>query len=222
MKDRAKYIQSYGRRRTRGLSDKQKHNLTELYGLYGISITEQLNILKELQTDDIIIEIGFGRAEHLINNAMLKPSIGFIGCDPFENGVANALSLIHNNQLQNVKIFNGDARLLLDALQDKIIRRFYVLFPDPWTKARHHKRRILSVDFLLTLQKKLKHHGDIVIATDCKDYMISIIENLKKLEGLSYSDDFSELIKKPSCFLDTKYQQKALSQNKDCYYLRVY
>ncbi len=233
-------IQSYGRKRARGLSASQKASLRDLYKVYGIQLPESLhkesfpkNIdsVSENQINpqsffsnnlkNIIFEIGFGHGEHLINNASQKTGYGFIGCEPFENGVANVLKKISENQLENVKVYKGDARFLLDLFVDESICRFYVLFPDPWTKKRHYKRRLLSEDFIKTMRKKLAYGGDIVIATDSESYMSYILENIQKNPEIElFNSAFSYLSQKPSCFLSTRYEQKALSKGKGTYYLR--
>lgn len=238
--EKTRVIQSYGRKRTRGLSLSQKASLRDLYKIYGIQLPESLHNEFFLENIDsavknlinpqsffsnnlknIIFEIGFGHGEHLINNAVQKTSYGFIGCEPFENGIANALKKIAEKQLENIRVYNGDARFLLDLLIDDSICRFYVLFPDPWTKKKHYKRRLLSEEFITTMRKKLIAGGDIVIATDSESYMSYILENVQKNPEIElFSDDFSYLSQKPSCFLSTRYEQKALSKGKKAYYLR--
>ncbi len=217
-------IQTYGRKRARGLSDSQKKDLENLYTLYGISVPSYIihpSVFFEKSFQGFYVEIGFGRGEHLIENAINHPEIGFIGCEPFENGVAAALREVEIHQLKNVKIFKGDARLLLEKLEQHTINRFYVLFPDPWTKKRHHKRRILSVEFIKKLCEKCTEvDGELIAATDSEDYMLNILDNLDDL-NISHSSDLNELSHKPKWFLQTRYEQKALSQGKSCYYLKV-
>lgn len=218
-------IRSYGRKRSRGLSESQKTSLSDLYELYGIQLHEQPVVPQDFfdgKFKDVFIEIGFGGGEHLINNAIQKYDYGFIGCEPFENGVANALKKIHENNLKNVRIYNGDARVLLGLFPENSINRFYVLFPDPWTKQKHHKRRLLSEEFIGIMQEKLVNRGDIIIATDSESYMVNILDNIQKNPKLElFSTDFEYLSKKPSCLLSTRYEQKAISKGKKAYYLRV-
>ncbi len=219
-----KLIQSYGRKRAQGLSVSQKNDLITLYNLYGIYIPDiefHPNSLFKKNFPSINMEIGFGRGEHLIESAIANPNEGFIGCEPFENGVVNTLREIHNNKLENIKIFNGDARLLLEKLQDNTINKFYILFPDPWPKKRHYKRRILSNEFIKTLQKKgILPSTELYFATDCVDYIQYVLKNLKTLNILC-NNDITEFSNKPNWFTRTRYEQKALSQGKTCYYLNV-
>jgi tRNA (guanine-N7-)-methyltransferase len=218
-------IPSYGRRRSHGLSDTQKRNLVTLSELYGICLLDEIIHPQELfsnRFDKIIAEIGFGNGEHLINQAILKPNIGFIGCDPFENGVANALKLIQTHDLENVKIFNGDARFLAEKLQESSLSRLYVLFPDPWRKKKHHKRRLLTSEFISLLLSKMTGDGVLTVATDHEDYMLNILENLKNIPNALYCNEINRLFQKPACLLTTKYEQKAIALKKKNYYLRIY
>lgn len=219
-----KIIQSFGRRRARGLSETQKTNLVTLYDKYGISLP-----CSEVRPQDyfdrsfenVVVEIGFGRGEHLIQNALNNPNTAFIGCEPFENGVASALKAIVDNQLENIRVYKGDARLLLDFFPARSLQKLFVLFPDPWTKKKHHKRRLLSTEFLRAMTFKLQKNGEIIIATDCGDYMTNVLDNLKAVPSVKFATDLLALADKPAWFLTTRYEQKALSRGKKCYYLQV-
>ncbi|MDR0678588.1 MAG: tRNA (guanosine(46)-N7)-methyltransferase TrmB [Holosporaceae bacterium] len=218
-------IPSYGRKISHGLSETQKNNISDLYRLYGINLSTDMIDPIELfngKFKKIILEIGFGNGEHLINHAILRPDLGFIGADPFENGLANILGEMRNYDLKNIKIFNGDARFLLEKLKKHSLHRVYILFPDPWRKRKHHKRRLLSTEFISDLIKKMVFGGNATVATDHWDYMLNVLKNLKKIPNLGYCDDINLLSQKPSCLLKTKYEQKALSEKKKCYYLRIY
>ncbi len=214
-----KYLPSFGRKRARGLSETQENNLVNLYETYGVEVPEEEihpKTLFNIPFEKVYVEVGFGRGEHLIHNAMLNPKIGFIGCEPFENGVATTLKEIQDHNLQNVRIYKGDARLILEKLQKNTIDRVYVLFPDPWHKKRHHKRRILSASFIENLRKNQVR--ELVVATDCREYMESVLKNLNQI---SISDDIETLSQKPDWFLSTRYEQKAISKGSKCYYLKV-
>lgn len=216
-----KYLPSFGRKRARGLSETQKNNLVHLYETYGIEIPEKKinpRTLFNIPFEKIFVEVGFGHGEHLIQNAMQNPKIGFIGCEPFENGVAATLKEIQDNNLQNVRIYKGDARLVLEKLQKNTIDRVYVLFPDPWHKKRHHKRRILSAEFIDNLRKN--QVKELVVATDCREYMESVLENMAQLK-IPALDNIETLSQKPDWFLSTRYEQKALAKGEKCYYLKV-
>ncbi len=216
-----KYLPSFGRKRARGLSYTQKNNLIYLYETYGIEIPKEEihpQTLFNVSFEKIYVEIGFGHGEHLIQNTMLNPKIGFIGCEPFENGVAATLREIRDHNLQNVRIFKGDARLVLEKFQTNSVDRVYVLFPDPWHKKRHHKRRILSAEFIENLRKN--QVKELIVATDCREYMESVLDNLEQLK-IAHPNDIETLSQKPDWFLSTRYEQKALAKGSKCYYLKV-
>lgn len=216
-----KYLPSFGRKRARGLSETQKNNLVDLYEIYGLEIPEKEihpKALFDIPFEKIYVEVGFGHGEHLIQNAMLNPKIGFIGCEPFENGIAATLKEIRDHNLQNVRLYKGDARLILEKLQKNTIDRVYVLFPDPWHKKRHHKRRILSTEFIENLREN--QVKELVVATDCKEYMESVLEILEQLE-ITAPNDIEALSQKPDWFLSTRYEQKALSKSEKCFYLKI-
>ena len=125
--------------------------------------------------------------------------------------------------MENIKIFNGDARFLLEFFENASVDRFYVLFPDPWTKKRHHKRRLLSDEFITkTLHSKLKAGGELVIATDCEDYMKEVAEIIKNCAEFSATTlELEQLQIRPSWFIPTRYEQKAIMRGKCPFYLKA-
>lgn len=219
--DRQYVIRTYGRTRSHGLSQTQENNLKTLYPVFGIELPEEQidpRIFFDRHFDIISLEIGFGNGEHLIGMAEKNPNIGFIGCEPFENGVVSALDSVQENNLSNVRIYKGDARVLLNKLINHSIDRMYILFPDPWRKKKHHKRRLISEDFLQLAREKMKSNSCMVIATDHEDYRNDI---LKLLHNKTIFND--ELIyARPSCFIGTKYERKAIVKGTKCAYIRAY
>lgn len=214
-------IQSYGRKRSHGLSESQKSDIKELLKHYGIT-TLPTTFIKPIHfflnwdvSRRTYVEIGFGAGEHLIKNATQNPTVAFIGCEPFENGVVQALRAIRSNGLKNVRIFNGDARLLLEKFDTETVDKFYILFPDPWPKQRYHKRRLVSENFVRNfLHAKLKQGGEIVIATDCADYMRSIVVIFTKILADHFQvikNNLGELQARPDWFISTRYERKAIA-----------
>jgi tRNA (guanine-N7-)-methyltransferase len=117
------------------------------------------------------LEIGFGGGEHLAAQAAASPDVGMIGCEPFENGIAQLLARIEAHGLDNIRIHDGDARLILDRLAAGSIARVFLLFPDPWPKRRHHKRRFVSAENLDRLARLVPAGGILRIASDIADYV---------------------------------------------------
>ena len=116
------------------------------------------------------LEIGFGAGEHLIEQAKANPDVGLIGCEPFLNGVAAALAGIEREGLVNVRLRRGDAQTLVEAVPDAFFSRVFILYPDPWPKRRHNKRRIVSEPMVAALARIVKPGGEVRFATDIDDY----------------------------------------------------
>ncbi len=127
------------------------------------------------------LEIGFGGGEHLAALAKEHQRRGFIGCEAFENGVASLLQHLEENGVsENVRIYPKDVRPFLRTLKEKSIDFSYILFPDPWPKKRHHKRRIINEDLLKELHRLMKPGGELRIATDDLSYQAWIREKLEE------------------------------------------
>ena len=158
------------------------------------------------------LEIGFGSGEHMIARALDNLQTGYIGCEPYLNGVARALSLIKQNKISNIKIYSDDAGHIINRLENQSINQIWILFPDPWPKKRHHIRRIINQAFLAKLSRILKNNGRLVIATDHEGYAKWILEQTKMskiFELNQISDDLREF---PAKWYKSKYQLKAEAQ----------
>lgn len=158
---------------------------------------------------EVWLEIGFGAGEHLAAQAENHPHIHFIGAEVFANGIAACLQKIDERRLENIQFFTSDARELLSALPDHSISRVFILFPDPWPKARHHKRRIISHETLSMLARIMKKGAELRIATDHTDYLHWILVQMQQ------SADFEWLAEVPADWqsrpdhVKTRYQAKA-------------
>jgi tRNA (guanine-N7-)-methyltransferase len=156
------------------------------------------------------LEIGFGAGEHLIAQANNAADVGVIGCEPFINGVAALLAGIDARNLDNVRIFRDDARLLLDRLTDACIGRAFVLFPDPWPKLRHHKRRIVAAGPVAALARVMRDGAELRIATDDPDYKSWILAHVLghgAFEWCARRPDDWRL--RPDDWPETRYEAKA-------------
>jgi tRNA (guanine-N7-)-methyltransferase len=119
---------------------------------------------------EIWLEIGFGGGEHLIAQALAHREIGFIGAEPFVNGVAKALAAIERDELDNIRLRAGDAGALIENLPSGALSRLFILYPDPWPKRRHLKRRFLSDASIRQFARILRPGGEVRFATDIDDY----------------------------------------------------
>src|SRR5208337_1745978 len=119
---------------------------------------------------EVWLEIGFGSGEHLIDRAKSNPDVGFVGCEPFLNGVAAALSGIERERLPSVRLRRGDAQALIEAAPNAFFSRVFILYPDPWPKRRHHKRRVVSEATIEALARVMRPGAELRFATDIDDY----------------------------------------------------
>ena len=167
------------------------------------------------------LEIGFGGGEHLAAQAAAHPDVGLIGCEPFIGGIARLLSLIHAQDLTNVRLFTDDARLLMQALPGGSLERIFVLFPDPWPKARHHKRRIVSSATAAEFARLLRPAGEVRLATDDMGYARAMLLALRGHPGLRWQAERpSDWRERPPDWPMTRYESKALATGRACVYLR--
>jgi tRNA (guanine-N7-)-methyltransferase len=154
------------------------------------------------------LEIGFGGGEHFAARAAQHPETGFIGCEPFLNGIAGLLDHVEREKLTNIRIFPNDARLLCDALHDAALARCFVLFPDPWPKARHEKRRFIGPENLPRLARVLQKGAELHLATDDRKlaaWMFGHLEAAKDFAPL-----FGPSEETPMDWIKTRYEEKAL------------
>jgi tRNA (guanine-N7-)-methyltransferase len=119
---------------------------------------------------EVWLEIGFGAGEHLIEQAKANPEVGVIGCEPFLNGVVAALAGLTREQLSNARLRRGDAQTLIEAAPEACFSRVFMLYPDPWPKRRHHKRRVVADGMIEALARVMRRGADLRFATDVDDY----------------------------------------------------
>jgi tRNA (guanine-N7-)-methyltransferase len=119
---------------------------------------------------EVWLEIGFGAGEHLIEQAKANPDVGFIGCEPFLNGVVAALAGLKREGLSNVRLRRGDAQAVIEAAPDAFFSRVFILYPDPWPKRRHHKRRVIGAAMIEALARVMRGGAELRFATDVDDY----------------------------------------------------
>ena len=165
-------------------------------------------------TREAWLEIGFGGGEHMASQAARAPDVLIVGCEPFLNGVASAVRHVAEQELKNVRIHDGDARELAARLPDASLDRVFILFPDPWPKARHHKRRIVQPEMVAELARVLKPGGRLRFATDVAGYADWALERILASPDFDWpaqkADDWRVA---PSDHITTRYEEKRLG---DC------
>ena len=167
------------------------------------------------------LEIGFGGGEHLVAQAEAHPSVGFLGAEPFLDGVGKLLVEIEARHLSNIRILADDARLLLRALPGCCLRRLDVLFPDPWPKARHRKRRIVNRETIVDMARVLQPMGELRLVTDIADYaywMLDAAQSERTLAWLAKDPDGWKTA--PQDHVLTRYQLKAQREGRTTTFLR--
>lgn len=214
----------YGRRHGKTLRHSQKGYLAEDLGeLRPRGITAQENPDREaidparIFGDDrpVWLEVGFGGGEHMVHMAATYPDIGIIGCEPFINGVAMLLGKIRAAGVQNVSVHPGDARDLMDVLPDACLGRAFLMYPDPWPKARHHRRRFVTPEHLLPLARTMRPGAEFRVATDIPDYVRQTLEQVP-LAGFEL---VSETPQPWADWISTRYEQKALREGRSPHYV---
>jgi tRNA (guanine-N7-)-methyltransferase len=160
--------------------------------------------------DDVRLEIGFGGAEHLIAQAKANPRSGFIGSDGYLNAIAKALVAIDDDKLRNIRLHLGDASTLIDWLPAALLARIDLLYPDPWPKRRHWKRRFIQDESLARLARLLKAGGELRFATDIPDYAAWTLARVLRSQDFVWTAETASDWREPwADFGGTRYEAKA-------------
>ncbi len=163
------------------------------------------------QINDVWLEVGFGGGEHLLAQARANPHVGLIGAEPYETGVAKLVSAIADTGAANIRIYEGDARDIIVSLPDACLGRVFILFPDPWPKTRHHKRRFVQMELLDALARVMKPHAELRFASDDAGYLAWTLERLMAHPAFVWTAQSAEDWKtRPTGWPQTRYEAKAL------------
>ncbi|MBN9262347.1 MAG: tRNA (guanosine(46)-N7)-methyltransferase TrmB [Hyphomicrobium sp.] len=218
-------LRSFGRRRGRKLSARQERLLAELAPRVRPDLAHpapaDVATLFDTPVQQVWLEIGFGGAEHLVWQARHHPHVGIIGCEPFEEGVVKALTLIEDEKLPNILVHADDVRPLLRWLPAGSLDRAFVLFPDPWPKARHRKRRLVGTPLLDQLARAMKSGGELRLGTDIGDYARTMLAALMRHPQFRWTATCAaDWRNRPADWPQTRYEAKALREGRRCTYLR--
>jgi tRNA (guanine-N7-)-methyltransferase len=210
----------YGRRQGHKLRLGQSALVEELLPRISVPETGALDA-RTLFGDDrpLQVEIGFGAGEHLAGQAAATPDTGFIGCEPFLNGVVGALGHVRDGDLTNVRIHMGDALEVVERLPDASLDRLYLLHPDPWRKARHAKRRMVNHGPLDLICAKLKPGGMFRLGTDDPTYCrwSMMIMNARR-DFVWQARTPNDFLTRPDDWPETRYERKARRQGREVWY----
>jgi tRNA (guanine-N7-)-methyltransferase len=201
----------YGRRKGPKLSERQAGLRRTLLGELAYNpdkdpLGQFPNTVRELW-----LEVGFGAGEHLVWQAQAHPQVGLIGAEPYEMGMAKLLTKLEENPLNTVRVYEGDGRDIIEKLPDGSLSRFFLLFPDPWPKTRHHKRRFLQMEMLDQLARVLKPGAELRFATDDKSYLPYALERLIAHPAFDWlAQGPADWKTRPSDWPPTRYETKAI------------
>lgn len=215
-------LRSFGRRRARRLSPRQQELLETV--LPRVAVVRRDGSIEVADADGDRpqwLEIGFGGGEHLIWQARANPDVHIVGCEPFIDGVVKVLTAIEEQALGNISVHDDDVRPLLRACPDARFERVFVLFPDPWPKRRHLKRRLINDALLDALARTMTPGAELRIATDIDDYARTILLNVSGHPMFEWqarrAADWRE---RPADWPQTRYEQKAGLAGRRAYYFR--
>ena len=206
---RNKFLPSFVQRKGR-ITKSQEDNLKFLHR-YHIASHAQI-LLDKSNFKKIILEIGFGNGENLINLAKENSQNLYIGSEVYMAGIGQVLGAINANELTNIRLITGDIRLLIDKINESVFDEVLIICPDPWPKLKHHKRRMINSEFLDSIYKVLNSDGHLFMSTDWKNYAESINESINQ------NSDFKILNSSPYENITlTKFQQRAIEEGRKIY-----
>jgi len=219
-------IDWHGRRHGRRLRPHRQDLLAELLPRLRVQLPPAGIVLDPAalfprRPSQLWLEIGFGSGEHLVEQAVRHPEFGFIGCEVFVNGVAALVGQIEQRQLANIRVLDDDARPLLMALPEASIDRAFLLFPDPWPKTRHAKRRFVGPANLATMARVLGDGAELRIATDDVGYVRWTLQHLiGHPDFLWFATASRDWRDPPDDWVETRYQRKAVAAGRQPVFLR--
>jgi tRNA (guanine-N7-)-methyltransferase len=216
MSDDEQDLRSFGRRRGRKPSARQAALLRDV--LPRVAFDADRSPSGAIAT---WLEIGFGGGEHLLWQARHNPGVALIGCEPYEDGVVKVLSAVDDEKLANVRVHMGDAREILRTLAPSSIDRAFILFPDPWPKRKHAKRRLVNRALLALLARAMKPGAELRIATDIGDYARTMLEAFSGEPKFAWkAESPADWRSRPADWPETRYEAKAAAAGRLRYYFR--
>ena len=201
----------YGRRKGPKLSQRQAGLRRTLLGELAYDTGREPFSQFPNSVQELWLEVGFGAGEHLVWQAQQHPNTGLIGAEPYEMGMAKLLTKLEESPLNTVRLFEGDGRDIIENLPDQSLGRFFLLFPDPWPKTRHHKRRFLQTEMLDQLARVLKPGAELRFATDDKSYLPYALERLMAHPAFDWlAQGPADWKSRPADWPPTRYETKAI------------
>ena len=214
----------FGRRKGKTLKPSRRAALESVLPRLVLSLSKpappSLAWLFPVPVDAVALEIGFGGGEHLLHEAGLRPEVGLIGVEPFQNSLAKAVAYIAEAGLHNVRLFDDDAAFLLDWVPRESLTRIDLLFPDPWPKTRHWKRRFVGARNLDRMARALVPGGIFRFASDVHGYVKWTLREVQRHGRLDWTDESLDRCREPwPDWPGTRYEAKAIAAGRAPFYL---
>jgi tRNA (guanine-N7-)-methyltransferase len=215
----------FGRRKGHKLRARQAGLIEDLLPTLALSVTgdppSDFAALFDAPVDDVRLEIGFGGGEHLIAEARAFPAIGFVGCEPYVNGMAKILGLIEANQIANIRLFAGDATELLAWAPQRSFGRIDLIHPDPWPKRRHWKRRFVQDATIAAMARVLRPEGEFRFVSDIEAYCAWTLAHFSRCSDFVWTAERAADWREPwPDYTMTRYGRKAEREGRKSTYLR--
>ena len=215
----------FGRRKAKALSPKAQQRFDELYPQIALDpqgpSCADISQFYQTERNQYILEIGFGGGEHLLHQAKLFPTNGYLGVEPFINSMAKALRQIDEQQIENIRLYDQDAVELLDWLPDQCLDRIDLLYPDPWPKQRHWKRRFVNKKNLDRFARVLKPGASFHFASDIDTYINWTLQHCERHPAFQWNAQTCKDWQQPyETWTRTRYEAKAIREGRTPCYLR--
>jgi tRNA (guanine-N7-)-methyltransferase len=214
----------FGRRKGHKLRAHQADLIAHLLPRFALDISgppvADLTTLFDRPVDNVRLEIGFGGGEHLVAEAQAFPDTGFIGCEPYVNGMAKILAMIEAGNVGNIRLFAGDASELLAFLPTRSLARIDLIHPDPWPKRRHWKRRFVQDTTIAAMSRALKPGGEFRFVSDIDDYCAWTLAHFRRAPDFAWTAERASDWRQPwPGYTMTRYGRKAEREGRDAAYL---
>jgi tRNA (guanine-N7-)-methyltransferase len=224
LKDGFRQRRHFGRRKGPALSAHQAGLFETLLPRLRLALEAGADPLRYFSggISEVWLEVGFGGGEHLLWQGEANPRVGLIGAEPYVSGVAKLLSkLATTESISNIRLYTEDATDIIGSLPDASLSRVFVLFPDPWPKTRHHKRRFIQMAMLDRLARVMKQGAELRFATDDNGYLVWTLERLSAHSAFEWlATNTSDWRARPPDWPETRYEAKAIRAGSTCTYLR--